>query len=58
MLLRRVSSLKTMRVQVRENVATALSPLTPAEQEILKRIADIMAPVQNVTWRSGRPENN
>ncbi|BDA42515.1 L-galactose dehydrogenase [Coccomyxa sp. Obi] len=43
---------------VRENVATALSPLTSAEEDALSRVTDILKPVHNTTWPSGRPENN
>ncbi|EIE20954.1 L-galactose dehydrogenase [Coccomyxa subellipsoidea C-169] len=44
--------------QVRDNVATALSQLTAAEEGTLSNIKQILAPIQNVSWPSGRPENN
>ena len=47
-----------MHAQVRENVRTALSPMTDKEREVLKGVEDILAPVKNVGWPSGLPENN
>ncbi|CAL5219725.1 g1621 [Coccomyxa viridis] len=44
--------------QVYMNVETAQSPLTAEEKGILAEVQKILAPVHNVTWPSGRPENN
>ena len=44
--------------QVRENVSTALAPLTDKERAILAGIEDILRHVKDGTWPSGLPENN
>lgn len=41
--------------RVRENVRDAL---TPPDPELLREVQRILAPVHNLTWPSGRPENN
>ncbi len=45
-------------LQVYMNVETAQSPLTAEEKDVLAEVQKILAPVHNVTWPSGRPENN
>ena len=30
----------------------------PIDEELLAAVRDILAPIHNVTWPSGRPENN
>jgi hypothetical protein len=52
-------------VQVRFNVQAALEGLGLAasdsrqtEEEALQGVRDILQPVMNTTWPSGRPENN
>ncbi len=45
-------------MQVRENVRTALTPLTDKERSILSGVEDILRPVKDVSWPSGLPENN
>lgn len=45
--------------EVRENVATAQSPsLTDKESKCLSEVLEMLSPVHNRTWPSGRPENN
>lgn len=48
--------------EVEENVQAALESLNgdmmQAEVDIEKELINILAPVKNVTWPSGRPENN
>lgn len=53
------------RDQVASNVATALqalglqeSPDAAAEAAALREVESILKPVQDITWPSGRPENN
>ena len=41
--------------RVLENIRVALAPL---DQELLAGVLEILRPVHNVTWPSGRPENN
>jgi L-galactose dehydrogenase len=38
-----------------QNLADAAAPL---DQELLAEVLGILAPVHNLTWSSGRPENN
>ena len=54
-------------VQVRSNVATALDALgvsqgsnfnAQLEGEVLVEVQDILKPIKDKTWPSGRPENN
>jgi L-galactose dehydrogenase len=52
-------------VQVRDNVSAALqglglepNPQQAAEAAALEEVQQILAPVQGLTWPSGRPENN
>ena len=45
-------------LQVYENVETAATPLTAHEKKVLDEVLNILAPVHNITWPSGRPENN
>jgi L-galactose dehydrogenase len=40
---------------LKKNVEWVASPLDPA---LLTRVQEIMKPVQNLTWPSGKPENN
>jgi hypothetical protein len=51
--------------QVRFNVQAALEGLglapsdsRQAEEEALQGVRDILKPIMNTTWPSGRPENN
>ncbi len=41
--------------RVLENIADAEAPL---DQQLLSEVLAILAPVHNLTWSSGRPENN
>ena len=41
--------------RVMQNLADAAAPL---DQELLAEVLGILAPVHNLTWSSGRPENN
>ena len=41
--------------RVLENIADAEAPL---DQQLLSEVLAILAPVRNLTWSSGRPENN
>ena len=48
----------TAMLQVYVNVETAVTPLTAEEKGVLAGVQNILAPVHNITWPSGRPENN
>ena len=41
--------------RVLQNLADAAAPL---DNELLADVLKILAPVHNLTWSSGRPENN
>lgn len=45
-------------LQVYDNVETVMTPLTAQEKKVLNEVLNILAPVHNTTWPSGRPENN
>lgn len=47
-------------VQVRENVKTAIEVEQSAsiDEELLQQVEQILQPVKNMTWPSGREENN
>ncbi len=45
-------------LQVYDNVDTAVSAITAEEKETLAHVRGILAPIHNMTWPSGRPENN
>lgn len=45
-------------VQVRASVASAAAPLTEREAEVLAEVREMLAPARDMTWPSGRPENN
>lgn len=45
-------------MQVYDNVDTAVSSITAEEEKILAHVLEILAPIHNITWPSGRPENN
>ena len=54
-------------VQVRANVQTALEALgvttgsnfnAQLDGEVLREVQDILKPIKDKTWPSGRPENN
>lgn len=47
--------------EVRENVKTAVEMeqgVSDIDDELLQQVEQILQPVKNVTWPSGRPENN
>ena len=43
------------REQLEKNLATLAAPV---DTELLKEIQNIFTPVRNLSWPSGRPENN
>jgi hypothetical protein len=48
-------------LQVRENVKTAMEMeqgLAHIDEALLQQVEQILQPVKNITWPSGRPENN
>ena len=55
---RALSAVGTAMLQVYINVETAVTPLTAEEKDVLAGVQNILAPIHNVTWPSGRPENN
>ena len=53
------------RVQVQRNVQAAKEALgllqsetQHAEDAVLKQVVDMLKPIKNMTWPSGRPKNN
>jgi len=47
--------------EVRENVKTAMEVeqgLADIDEALLQQVEQILQPVKNMTWPSGRPENN
>ena len=46
-----------MAVQVQMNVALATTPLSEHEKVVLTEVREILQPVKDTTWSSGRAEN-
>ncbi|KAK9824850.1 hypothetical protein WJX81_007328 [Elliptochloris bilobata] len=44
--------------EVRASVASAVAPLTEQEEEVLAEVREMLAPARDITWPSGRPDNN